>query len=317
MDFSDAYFHIPISQRSRKYLRFHLNSQTFHCSPIGVHKGHHRSQADGTGKGYSNPPVPRQLVTESPLTGNVLSTHPDPLGPLSRPGLGGQPFKIRAGSPTGSLSRSSQTHPGEVDSSITDQPSVGTRDLLCQAVHVPNRTSDSHRKTGGVGTTSYETHSMAFKETLACPGSPGKAAKILTCSSALVVGSKQCSVRSTPLPFMSHPPTVYRRLKRRQGHTLRRLHCKRPLVQIRRRLAYKPFRTQSGFVGPKTVRAFVLGSDHPGLHRQHNNGLLHQQGGGYEVRLSLCPPLETSVMVQPKTSSVMGQTYSRSPKCHC
>ena len=28
LDFSDAYFHIPIAQRSRKYLRFHLNKVT-------------------------------------------------------------------------------------------------------------------------------------------------------------------------------------------------------------------------------------------------------------------------------------------------
>ena len=29
LDFSDAYFHIPIIQRSRKYLRFFLNKQTY------------------------------------------------------------------------------------------------------------------------------------------------------------------------------------------------------------------------------------------------------------------------------------------------
>ena len=38
LDFSDAYFHIPISQRSRKYLRFHLNSQTYQFTalPFGL-----------------------------------------------------------------------------------------------------------------------------------------------------------------------------------------------------------------------------------------------------------------------------------------
>ena len=92
-------------------------------------------------------------------------------------------------------------------------------------------------------------------------------------------------------------------------------HCKRPLVQVRRRLAHKPSRAQSGFVGPETVRAFVLGSDHPGLHRQHNSGFL--QGGRYEIRLCLCPPLETPVMVQQETNSVTGQTHSESPKSHC
>ena len=44
---------------------------------------------------------------------------------------------------------------------------------------------------------------------------------------------------------------------------------------------------------------------------------LHQQGRGYEVRLSLCPPLETASLVQPKTDYPESQTHSRSPKCDC
>ena len=38
LDFSDAYFHIPINPRSRKYLRFHLHGQTFQfrALPFGL-----------------------------------------------------------------------------------------------------------------------------------------------------------------------------------------------------------------------------------------------------------------------------------------
>ena len=163
-----------------------------------------------------------------------------------------------------------------MDSSVTEnQPSFGTGDLLGQAVHVPNRTSDSHRKASGVETLVHEAYSMAFKEASGCPRSPGKdhsPVKVSPCSSEVVVGPKQGSERSTFTPLMTHPPTVYRHLKRRLGRTLRRLHCKRPLVQTRRQLAHKSARAQSGFVGPKTVRAFVLEPDHPSLHRQHNSG---------------------------------------------
>ena len=152
--------------------------------------------------------------------------YPDPLRPLSRTGLGGQSFKIRIGPSAGfqfrrlslrSLSRSGQTHSGEMDSSISEnQPSFETMDLLSQTVHVSNRSSDNHRKTGGVGTTSYETHSVAFKEILACLRSPGKghsSAQVSAWLSALVVRSKQCSERSTTTPLTSRPPVVYRRLK--------------------------------------------------------------------------------------------------------
>ena len=38
LDFSDAYFHIPINQRSRKYLRFHIRGRTFQLTalPFGL-----------------------------------------------------------------------------------------------------------------------------------------------------------------------------------------------------------------------------------------------------------------------------------------
>ena len=46
-------------------------------------------------------------------------------------------------------------------------------------------------------------------------------------------GSRQRSEGSAITPVTASPQTVYRRLKRRLGRTLRRLHRKRPLVQVR------------------------------------------------------------------------------------
>ena len=61
----------------------------------------------------------------------------------------------------------------------------------------------------------------------------------------------------------------------------------------------------------------MLEPDHPSLYGQHDSGLVHQQGRGFEVKLSLCSPLETSPLVQPKANCVTSQTYSRSPECYC
>ena len=257
-------------------------------------------------------------------------SYPDPFGPMPQSRVDRQSVKVGTGSSTGfqlrrlsfrPLSRSGQTHSGEVDSSVTEnQSSFGTGDMFGQTVHAPNRTSNSHRKIGGVGTSSHETYSMAFKEALACPRSPGKdhsSSKVSPCSSEVVVGPAQGSARSTFTPLTTHPPTVYRHLKQRLGHTLRRLHCKRPLVQARRHLTHKFARTQGSFVGLKTVRALVLEPDHSSVHRQHHSAFLHHQGRGYEIRLCLCPPSETPVMVQPQPNCVTSQAHSGSPKCHC
>ena len=200
---------------------------------VGVHQGRQGSQAYGTISGYPNPPVPRRLVSESPLPGNVPMTYPDPFGPMSQPGLGSQHVKVGTVSPTGvqlcrlpfrPLSRPVQTHAGEVD--IPDSESqlpLGTRDLLSQAVHVPNWSSDSHGKTGGVGTPSHETYPMAFKEVLARPGNSREddsPSKVSPCSPKVVVGPRQSSEGSTLTPITARPPAVYRCLKRRPGRTL-------------------------------------------------------------------------------------------------
>ena len=55
-----------------------------HCSSLRVghsssrvHQGGQRSETHGSGKRYQNPPVPRRLVTESPLPGDLPTTYPD------------------------------------------------------------------------------------------------------------------------------------------------------------------------------------------------------------------------------------------------
>ena len=161
---------------------------------------------------------------------------------------------------------------------------------------------------------------MAPEEALACSRTSGEDhshSLISPCSSKVVVEPRQCPIRSTFTPVTARPPTVYRRIKRRLGHALRRLHGKRPLVKVRKRLTHKFALTPSSPLGLKTVQAMVLQPDRSCLHGQHHCGLLHQQGRGYEVRLSLCTPLETAALVQPKTDYPEGQTHSGSPKCDC
>ena len=60
-----------------------------HCPPVWaghrptrVFKSGKRGETHSTGKGYPDPPVPRQLVAESPVSGNLPTTYSDPLGPL-------------------------------------------------------------------------------------------------------------------------------------------------------------------------------------------------------------------------------------------
>ena len=60
----------------------------------------------------------------------------------------------------------------------------------------------------------------------------------------------------------------------------------------------------------------MQGTDCPDSNGQHNCSLLHQQGGWYEIRFSLCPTLETPVLVSSQKDSSGGETHPRSLECH-
>ena len=74
--------------------------RTGNSSP-GVYQGGKRSETYGSSEGYQDPPVPRRLVTESPFPGNLPTTYPDPLGPMSAVILGSIYDQIRVSSQTG------------------------------------------------------------------------------------------------------------------------------------------------------------------------------------------------------------------------
>ena len=157
--------------------------RTGHSSP-GVYQGGQRSETHGSSEGYQDPPVPRRLVTESPFPGNLPTTYPDPLGPMSAVRLGSKYDQIRVSSQTGLQfcrlpvrpdHRPGSTHSGPVGNpsgeiEVHERPSP----VYGSTIHVLDRPPDGHRETSVCRSPSYEAHSVASEETLACPGSPRK-----------------------------------------------------------------------------------------------------------------------------------------------
>ena len=119
------------------------------------------------------------MVALSHFSGNLLKTYPDPFGPVPRSGLGSELNQVRIDSSTSNqlcrisvrpFPRPGETHPRGLalpDSENKDPHGPGN--LLRQAVHVPDRALDSHRKAGHFGMSSYEGHSVAPQKSLACP----------------------------------------------------------------------------------------------------------------------------------------------------
>ena len=84
VDFKDAYFHIPIQEQSRKYLRFHIQGQAyqFKALPFGLSTAPleftvipKEVKLMAIHKVFKNPPVPRQLVGESQIPPDLSPTY--------------------------------------------------------------------------------------------------------------------------------------------------------------------------------------------------------------------------------------------------
>ena len=127
----------------------------------------------------------------------------------------------------------------------------------------------------------------------------------------------KCPKGSALTPPATRSSNLYRRLKRRLGCSLRRLHSKRYLVSARKQVAHKLLRTKSRVVSTKKIPTFSARKGRPDCHRQHHGCGIHQQGRRYEVRLTLCPSLAAPMLVQPQSNSTEGQTHSRPSECNC
>ena len=184
VDFKDAYFHIPIQEQSRKYLRFHVQGRTyqFKALPFGlstapmeftvlakevklmaIHKGIriHQYLDDWLVRAKSQ---------------HLCLQHPTPSRDVPEPRLAGESREIRTGTQTSIRLRRlpvrPQVQPVQTDSGPVAKPSRQdtstsiTTDLSGPAAHVLDRPPNSHRKAGSPRPTTHETHTVAPQKQL-------------------------------------------------------------------------------------------------------------------------------------------------------
>ena len=118
-----------------------------------------------------------------------------------------------------------------------------------------------------------------------------------------------CTLCNTPYRYLQTPQT-------KAGRTLRGIHSKRCLVGTRKSPPHQFLGTQGSSSGSQEFRAAVQGTDCSHSNGQHNCSLLHQQGGWYEIRFSVCPTLEAPILVSSQEDNSAGKTHPRSLECH-
>ena len=192
IDFKDAYFHIPIQEQSRKYVRFHFQGQTYQFKALPF--------------GLSTAPLEFTVVVKVKLMASNMgirihqylddwlvraTSHQDCLqhtqdlvGLCQRLGWIVNLEKVGAGAqtnlrfcrlPVRPQGRSGPTHTGPVAASTGQiTRNIVITGLSSPAIHVSDRASNSYRETSLPRPPTYETHSVASKEQLADSGNTRK-----------------------------------------------------------------------------------------------------------------------------------------------
>ena len=118
-------------------------------------------------------------------------------------------------------------------SSRKDSRDIRSTDLSGPAVHVPDWSVNGHREASSPRSATHEAYTVAPQEQLARTGITRKSdshPQVLTLSPAVVATGRQRTIRPTFTPNQTCSAALYRRIKRRLGRSLKRMHCKRLLV---------------------------------------------------------------------------------------
>ena len=297
-------------------------------SAHGVHCISKRGETDGHAQGYKDPSVPRRLVGESQIPAHLSPTYPNPGQNVPGPRLAGEFREIRAGAQTGirlcRLPVRSQVRPGQTDSGPVAKPSGQdtstfiTTGLSGPAVHVLDRSINSHRKTGSPRPTTHETHTVASQKQLEgtrISREDYPSTKVSAPSLTMVARGRQCASGPTITPSKTCSANFYRCIKRRMGCSLKRVHCKRVLVGAGKQAAHKLPGTKSSVSSFKRVPKSLCRQNSSGSNRQYYSGSLHKQGRGNEVGSTMCPTMENLDLVLLATSDSKSSTHLRLFKC--
>ena len=168
-------------------------------STHGIYCGSKGDETDGHTPGYKNPPVPRRLVGEGQNPPGLSPAYSDPSKIMSGTRLASELGKVGIGTKTNlrlcrlpilpqDRSGSSDSGPVAKPSRLNSRNNIPT-DLSCLAVHVTDRTINSHRKANSPRLTTHETHTVTSQKQLEGTRVTGKSdssSQVSTSSLAMV-----------------------------------------------------------------------------------------------------------------------------------
>ena len=307
IDFKDAYFHIPIQEQSRKYLRFHIQGQTFQFKvlPFGlstapmeftvkakgvklmaIQKGIriHQYLDDWLVRATSHRDClqhMRVLVKMCRDLGWMVNLEKSELEPKQVFNFVGYQFDLESGwvRPTPDQWQNLQ---GKI-LELLALPACSVREFMSLIGLLTATEKQVH-----LGRLHMRPIQWHLKSNWRIPES-------------LVI----------PLPRSSHPHLQWW-LKEGNVLTSQPLHPIQHALQIFTDTSKEGW---GGFSSLKRVSRSMRGQNGSCNNRQHHGSSLHQQRRGYEVRPTVCPTMENLDLVHRETSDSKGLTHTRPLKC--
>ena len=262
-------------------------------SPPGLYNDCKGSETNGPLKRIQNSPIPGRLADQVPVSGGSPSEHTGGCRPNSALGVDNTSGKSELKptqvffvnglripprfSPCKTLSR-------EIAQTSGFDPKTQVKTCFdCKMFDVSNWVASLNGENGPGGTPSHEALSVSSQGALeisSVAGQPPSLDRSHCSPPRLVAKSLKRDDRCRPSSQRPQYPTLYRRLTRRLGRSLRPKFHKGSVVRSGKKATHICPRIEGGLPGPSRLQGPVPESNSVSCNGQLNSGSLHQQQGG-------------------------------------
>ena len=188
----------------------------------------------------------------------------------------------------------------------------------CKMFDVANWVACLNGEDGPGGTPSHEALSVSSQGALersSVAGQPPSLDRCHFCTPRLVAESCKRDERLRPSSQRPQYPTLYRRLKRRLGCSLRSKIYQGSVVRPEKRATHKCPRVEGDLTGPSKFQGPVPEPNSSSCNGQLYNGSLHKQTRRNSLSRDVRSPVEDHDMVSPLSHNIKSQTHSRVTEC--
>ena len=297
-------------------------------SPPGLYNDRKGSETNGPLKRTQNSPIPGRLADQVPVSGGSTSEHSGSSRTDSVLGVDNKSGKIRTETYSGVFVRGlripprfspCKTHSREMAQTSGFDPTTQVKTCFdCKMFDVSNWVASLNGENGPGGTPSHEALSVSPQGALeisSVAGQPPSLDRSHCSPPRWVAKSLQCDERCRSSSQRPQYPTLYRRLKRRLGRSLRPKFYKGSVVGSGKKATHKCPRIEGGLPGPSRLQGPVPESNSVGCDGQLNSGSLHQQTRRNTLGRDVCSPVEDHDLVPSLPHNIESQAHSRVPEC--